>query len=213
MLLAKIKEKLFNRKNKVEIEDVEVNGEIPASIKALIESLSGTSLKVGNYKMNTETEKVEWVEELPEDFTGDLLWVGDDDSIGIEHYENGDITISSYMYAGELIVPTLKANNIDFSLLTHSFNELDPTLKALCESSITDKEAKPCTQAQWDTIKSLVDKSLYFNYSGINMIKSSFDGISSYRFGNDYPQTQDGQVLTFYYNESDETLEVYFERA
>ena len=54
----------------------------------------------------------------------------------------------------------------------HSFDDLDPTLKALCETAIGSRKPQPCTQEQWNTIKALLDKSLYFYYDGYTMIKT-----------------------------------------
>lgn len=93
MLLAKIKEKLFNRRNKVEIEDVEVNGEIPASIKALIESIS--SLKYGYYyyAFDGRNDKLVYAgqqgELIPEDYNG-IAYEFLDDGLYISIFDNGE---------------------------------------------------------------------------------------------------------------------------
>ena len=95
MLLAKIKEKLFNRRNKVEVEDVEVKGEIPASIKALIESLSGTSIKEGYFIFNDITHTYEWVEAMPEDYNGVYLYFSGDST---EMFEVGSVNAGQLLY-------------------------------------------------------------------------------------------------------------------
>lgn len=67
--------------------------------------------------------------------------------------------------------------------LTHSFNELDPALKAIVDAAISTREEVACTQSQWDAIKVLLDKSLYINFNGYSLIKSYFNGINEYHFG------------------------------
>lgn len=56
--------------------------------------------------------------------------------------------------------------------LTHSFAELDETLQALIESAIETQQEVSCTEPQWNVIKTLFDKSLYFAYNGNTLIKS-----------------------------------------
>ena len=88
-----------------------------------------------------------------------------------------------------------------FSAFTHSLAELDETLRDIIQDSIADSEAKPCTPAQWNTIKSLLDKSLYFNYDGVSYIRLSADGINSYLFGAFLVSSGSlsGSSLNFYY--------------
>lgn len=97
-----------------------------------------------------------------------------------------------------------------FTAFTHSLAELDATLRGIVESSITDGEAKPCTQAQWGAIKALLDKSLYFNYTGQSLIKSVSDGVENYVFSGSDLNNQHGASLYFYYNVPDSELTVQF---
>ena len=74
---------------------------------------------------------------------------------------------------------------IDTDINTHSFNELDQVLQELIQDAIQDNGSSgvACTQAQWNTIKALLDKSLYISYNGFSMIKASTNGIETYCFG------------------------------
>lgn len=210
MLLAKVLDKLFNRRNTFEIESLE--GDIPASIKeqiiTLITPLIGTSLKAGSYIFNSESGMLEYVEVLPEDYTGILYCFGDD-MLDFEFFNDGIYTSSSSIGFGGISTPMLYAEEINFVQLTHSFNELDPTLKALCESAINAQTPVSCTQQQWNTIKKLLDKSLYFNYNGISMIKSIVDGIDMYSFGG-CSGTNFGFKITFQHF-PDDTLYISYE--
>lgn len=159
-------------------------------LPGMISEGSGGSLKVGEYIFNQENYKFEWVEELPDDYGGATIDF-EDDGIYLENYVDGNLESSITIYAAGMVISTPDddivfdrsgANKLNFSQLTHSFNELDPTLKALCESAVNNGEVA-CTQEQWNVIKALLDKSLYFNYNGVNMIKSLFDGIEKYSFG------------------------------
>ena len=148
--------------------------EILALVSAFITPLLGSSLKQGDYIINASTGKYEWVEDVPEDYTGANFFI-DDLRIGIFNYVDGE-------EVDNITLDIINGvNKLNFAQLTHSFNELDPTLKALCESAVNNEVA--CTQEQWNVIKALLDKSLYFNYNGVNMIKSLFDGIENYSFG------------------------------
>ena len=144
-------------------------------LPGMISEGSGSSLKVGNYIYN-EDNKLVYTEDFPEDYTGILYYFGDD-YFSITYYENG-------VPIGDEVSLTLDGvNKIQFSALTHSFNELDETLQGIIDSAISTGEAQHCTQAQWNAIKELLDKSLYINYEGYSMIKSVSDGIGNYVFG------------------------------
>ena len=220
MLLAKIKEKLFNRRNKVEVEDVEVNGEIPASIKALIEGvitpLLGTSFKAGIYYYNSETGKFECGERVPEDYTGMSYYIGDD-LFEFNYFENGSIVSTTSIGGAEIQTPNLNADNINFASLTHSFNELDPALKAIIDDALADAVAQgvACTHTQWGAIKVLLNKSLYFNYDNVSMIKVCQGIEEDYEFfgfgGAIYPAY--GHGINIYYSLVDNLLYIETSRV
>ena len=73
---------------------------------------------------------------------------------------------------------------VDFSKMTHSFSELDPTLEGIVEDAIRDDfgEGVACTQEQWIAIKHLLDSSLYIKYNNFSMIKTVYK-TDSYVFG------------------------------
>ena len=75
---------------------------------------------------------------------------------------------------------------LNFALLTHSFNELDATLKQIVDDAIDDAwtDGVACSQEQWTSIKALLDDSLYLSYGDWSMIKNAV-GINGrgYRFG------------------------------
>lgn len=226
MLLAKIRDVLLNRRNKVEVDDVEVKGEIPASIKSLIQSiageLDGTSFKLGGYYiLKEETNKLDWVEELPEDFSG-TTFNFEQGQINFFNYFEGQQISSSYITSYELefydeqteeevIYGTTGAPKLNFEALTHSFNELDPTLKQIVEDAIDDgdQDGVACSEAQWSVIKSLLEKSLYLNYGNWSMIKGTTDGFTTYTFG--IKSIAYGAQLSINYNVADKLLFALFE--
>lgn len=97
-------------------------------------------------------------------------------------------------------------NKLNFSELTHSLDDLDATLKQIVQDALADGwvNGVACTQAQWNVIKALLDKSLYFNYAGSSMIKSFTDGIIEYGFGG--TGSSAGYMLVFYYGIDDNLL-------
>ena len=66
--------------------------------------------------------------------------------------------------------------------LTHSLSELDPTLKAIIDTAIDTHQPVDCTEEEWNTIKRLLDNSLYLNYNGYTLIKVCND-VYFYAFG------------------------------
>ena len=94
--------------------------------------------------------------------------------------------------------------------LTHSFNELDDTLKALVESAIETGQGVACTEPQWNSIKLLLNKSLYFNYGGISMIKTYSDGMYNYVFGGNDLANSNGYTLSVQYDVTDNLINVVF---
>lgn len=173
------------------------NEELPESVKTiikeLIESLGGTSLKDGSYLYNYDLGKFVCFEEVPEDYTG-LAIEFFDDGFYVSYYDNGVNTLYSYLSTIGISVNDENSNTnitpngvdkLDFASLTHSFNELDPTIKQIVEDAIADADTNgvACTQAQWNEIKSLLDKSLYLQYGSYSLIKSYFNGIDKYVFG------------------------------
>ena len=77
-----------------------------------------------------------------------------------------------------------KIGEISFVQNTHSLNELDEMLKDIVEDAIADngQNGVACTQAQWNAIKVLLDKSLYLNYEGTSLMKTAM-GLNTYHFG------------------------------
>jgi len=74
---------------------------------------------------------------------------------------------------------------LDFDVNTHSFSELDSTIKRIVDDAIADswENGVACTQNQWNAIKKLLDKSLYLYYNDLSLIKTITDGFSVYKFG------------------------------
>lgn len=192
-----------------------LNGHIPnEKFKELIESLGGISLKAGYYIWKDTT--LVNVEELPEDYNGFCIEINyDNDAIFLAMVENQaftshtmiDPSAITFSYDGEYCNVTKKGvDKLDFTQLTHSFNELDPTLKQIVDDAITDgaTDGVACSEAQWSAIKSLLDKSLYLSYDGYSLIKTWFDGINYYTFG--YLGDVQGSSLEISYNDTDALL-------
>lgn len=211
----------------VDISELTANGECPDAIKELIESLGGTTLREGDYIYDADKDSFVWVAEIPEDYVGTFIMFSNDSSEIFEvgfvdensNYKYLTLTLSGIEIYNDIteeqvIYSINGASKLNFSQLTHSFNELDPTLKALCKSAIlAGSTGVACTQAQWNVIKSLLDKSLYFNYEGTSMIKTYSTGIGTYAFGG--VSLVEGQVdhgfsLYFYYNADDEVLQIIY---
>ena len=130
----------------------------------------------------------------------------DENPIGY-HFEI--VIIPNNLTPGVLSVIRKNSSSI-LTLLTHSFNELDATLKAIVESAIEDggTSGVACTQAQWNAIKSLLDKSLYLNHEGWSMIKTLTNGIDEYMFG--VQGTSLGATIQIMYDSNDAELYVGF---
>lgn len=201
-----------------------LNGHIPnEKFKELIESLSDNTIKSGYYIWNNSTENLINVEEIPNDYTGfSLLIAYDNDSIIIGSYEAGLLTNSVIMDADAIHIFNVEGQScsltkdgvskINFASLTHSFNELDPTLKQIVLDAINDDntDGVACSEAQWSAIKSLLDKLLYLNYGPWSLIKVTTDGIGIYVFGgmsNDY-----GARLSFNFETSTSILYALYEQ-
>ena len=111
--------------------------------------------------------------------------ISDNGVVNINKVHTDELLISDTgKWDGEGIeAPTIKLGN--FVGLTHSFAELDETLQTLVQSAIDDgaENGVACSEAQWNLIKALLDKSLFVNYQGYSLIKTATDGIASYLFG------------------------------
>ena len=129
---------------------------------------------------------------IPEDYNG-VCFEFLDDAFYIARYVDGE-EVAYVMIGGDHIniwnednqgwnITVNGVEKLNFARLTHSFNELDPTLKAIIDNTISTQEPVPCTQAQWNVIKALLDKALYINYNGFSMIKATSDNIQNYYFG------------------------------
>jgi len=113
-------------------------------------------------------------------------------------------------------VPVVAENEKGFeygnisTAFTHSFDELDPEIKAICESAINSEGAGVlCTEETWNDIKSLLDKSLYFEYEHNVLIKiyeyHSVD-TTQYKFG--ILGDAFGLSLEFNYNSDESWLKI-----
>lgn len=97
--------------------------------------------------------------------------------------------------------------NVDFPVsFTHSFAELDETLQGIVEDAIQDdsENGVACSEAQWNVIKALLDKSLYLCYDNCSMIKCT-STIDQYCFGNSKGALA-GMSLEIYYDMSEHLL-------
>lgn len=187
--MAKLNDKLYNRTivGKLVLED----GDELNPVKKLL----GSVIKMGgSYIVNEESYNYEYVTEVPSDYTG-LALNFDTDGIYIYYYNNGNIvqecwcknsgiTIEDYDTGEDVDYSVDGASKLNFVSLTHSFDEIAPTIKQIVEDAIDDggNNGVACTQAQWNVIKALLDKSLYLNYAGYNMIKVVDNG-NGYIFG------------------------------
>jgi len=83
--------------------------------------------------------------------------------------------------------------------LTHSFDELDPTLKKIVDDAIQDGETNgvACTTTQWNKINELLDTSLYIEYNGNSMIKSLVS-LNDFTFG--IYNNEIGNLLRIHYD-------------
>lgn len=179
------------------------------------------NIKLGTYILSGETLK--WVEEFPSDYSGTAYSFGDD-GLYIENYADGSFENSIFIASGSAEVSSADgsyayynvdgANKLNFAELTHSLAELDSTLRQLVEDAIDDSsQGVACTQAQWDVIKALLDKSLYFNYENVSMIKTFTNGINMYTFGGlSYTgeSVYTEYTLGFYYDSGNENLSCKF---
>lgn len=201
--MAKLYDKLMNRviKGKLTIESGDDVGElVPENIKPAL------------YISSDGEEDFKMVDDFPSDFTGYYLdlRVGDSDTIRFGSYENGEevehIGLAPFGFDvtqgdGGAYYGSNGASKLNYSQLTHSLAELDSTLTQIVQDAIDDAWADgvSCTQEQWNTIKALLDKSLYFNYNGVTLIKSFTDDNHEYGFG--VTHSQAGYSLDFYYSD------------
>ena len=96
--------------------------------------------------------------------------------------------------------------------LTHSLDELDPTIKQIIYDAITDDWADgvACSEAQWEVIKSLLDKSLYLNYNGYSMIKVCSTGNEAFAFGSSHSNLVYSSSIELYYDTTTNLLYVKY---
>jgi len=184
-----------------------------------LEALKNGGLQYGSYiYKDTPEEHFEFVEEIPADYSG-LTYSFDTDGLYIEYYEDGTQVNYVYISPNSITIYTegnsvsIEGNGINkvqpsaLVGLTHSFNELDPTLKQIVDDSLDTGTSVACTQTQWDNIKQLLDKSLYLNYDGYLMIKNVSE-INHYIFGcygGNY-----GFTIEMFYDLTNNTLEVKY---
>lgn len=169
------------------------------TVEQLLSQLTNPVIKAGYYIWESEIG-FKHVEVVPEDYTGYVILINPDDNDAIfSYYECEEGALSNYSVnitaSGFAVIDDdgqtiwydkYGAEKLNFENLTHSFDDLDATLKALCESAIASGDnGVSCTHEQWDKIKSLLDNSLYFYDNGYSMIKSYTDGISIYFFGSE----------------------------
>lgn len=198
-------------------------------IESLIEQLDGGKIKTGIFITDEDGNFVH-VDETPEDYGGPAITIGDDGYIYIENWSNGGITTSIEISPNGIefvqndgeeeqlvdynIDGATKVSPIAITHLTHSFSELDETLRDIIDRAI-DYEGETgvaCTPAQWNTIKQLLDNSLFINFDNVSMIKTNTNGIDFYGFGgkDESPTTMGGHSLTISYdNESNLLFAVY----
>lgn len=196
----------------VDISEITAKGDIPASIKELIESLGG--IQFNKYYIFDNGVKV--VETVPEDYNG-VVWFFEfidewDMTLSIFTYENGKelyctVIGDSGIDNGDAAFTRHGVNKLNFAELTHSFTELDPTLKQIVDDAIAaGGDGVACTQEQWNAIKSLLDKSLYLNYNDYSMIKSIVI-LDQYTFGVDCNDTLElASCLRIYYDANNNLL-------
>lgn len=100
------------------------------------------------------------------------------------------------------------ASGLDFGQLTHSFNELDSTLKQIVEDAIEDnmQDGVSCTIAQWNVIKKLLNESLYIFYNGYSLIKILITDIEGYTFGMGSQFMDNGASLHLAYDSNNQKL-------
>ena len=101
---------------------------------------------------------------------------------------------------------------LSFTKNTHSFAELDATLRGIINDAITDAwgSGVDCSQAQWNAIKALLDQSLYLNINGYSLIKNVTNGIGIYKFGSYSSEDNVGSKLDVFYDSTNHLLFVDF---
>lgn len=164
-----------------------------AIAESVVKNLPSGIIKYGNYIYDDrDVETFKWVEEIPSDYSG-IVFQFLDDGLYVTSYVNGVFNSNVYIASNGITVESNSksalftadgASKLDFPRFTHSLAELDETLRRLVEDAIADDgtDGVSCTQVQWDAIRSLLDKSLYFNYNGYSMIKSCSDE-TTFNFG------------------------------
>ncbi len=157
------------------------------------------------YYVNNGYNKLIYIgeDEVPQDYQG-IAYDFEPDGLYIEYYENGDFVNNTYYgYDG---ASEVRPSALDG--LTHSFDELDSTLKAIVDDAI-DGGSTSCTEQQWNTIKQLLDKTLYLSYEGLSLIKGASNGIDTYMFG--CRGANYGYTFEIYYDVPSTTLNMYYE--
>lgn len=201
--MATLFDKLFNRviKGKLTIEDTD---ELSSVLKKAVEQADSSEI----YELHTRPTDSQLIEALKHKFLkfNDIVYVlsqtfldndylyttyvsvfGADDGlenstisfINISRTDNVyDFDIHHYDFSPVFDAPLLHR-------MTHSINELNETLKGIIEDAIADnyQDGVACTSAQWEIIKSLLDKSLYFDLNGYALIKTFTNGNTDYGFG------------------------------
>lgn len=174
----------------------------PEEVEGVKELLRG-KIKSGMYFLDEYGNDFVRKEEVPEGYTGSSITIGDDGIHYIKNFNNGQIvdTLELSPYGVDKVTPQALVG------LTHSFNELNPTLKAIVNDAISNGSAT-CSLQQWTAIKNLLDISLYFNYSGYSLLKTATDGLHDYVFGTGFPNNSLDCAFGFeiQYNEVHEEL-------
>lgn len=143
-----------------------------------LESLKNGYIKTGTYIV--DDGDFIWVEDIPSNYSGHCIIIGDDGIMYLSTYTDGELTFELEFSSSGVskVYPSVLVG------LTHSFNELDQALQDLVNDAIAEAgNGVVCTQVQWNAIKELLDKSLYLNYNGNSMIKCTSDGLYTYVFG------------------------------
>lgn len=106
MLKANIRDVLLNRRNKVEVEDMEVKGEIPASVLKLIQE---NGIAFDKFYIFID-EKPQIVEDIPNDYSGLSFYFGSDEGLTISGYSHGE-----RLYYNTFASDDIYVNDIFFS--------------------------------------------------------------------------------------------------
>ena len=152
--------------------------------KEFVGSLSFEEVSTGIYKIAVTFEG-----DLREDVLEELLYINSSNGSGFG--------INFYDILNPFTPETF------FTRMTHSFAELDSTLRGIIDAAILDggQSGVACTLHQWQAIKNLLDKSLYLYYSDTSLIKTLSNGINNYVFGSGMGQMV-GRMMEINYDTS-----------